>query len=279
MIDLDLYCRRIGYRGPREASLATLAALCAGQPAHIVYENIDPLLGTAPTLEFTQLQHKLLHRGRGGYCYEQNLLLWQALVAFGFEVTALAARVVWNRPPDAPLRPRSHMLLRVTVDGAEYLADAGFGGQMLDVPLRVEPGTPQATPHGLLRVSVDGEVHTVESKQPTGWAPMYRFTLEPHAAADYEPLNWYTATHHGSIFRHNLVMERVTPALRTSLLNDRLVLRQPGLPPAVHRITTLEALGEVLAERFSLRLADDTVRALFERVPKGLDQMVVPAAS
>ncbi|HEY0817857.1 MAG TPA: arylamine N-acetyltransferase, partial [Rhizobacter sp.] len=134
MIDLDAYLHRLAYTGPRHASLAVLRELCARHPARIPYENIDPLLGTPPSLEPAAVHAKLVDAGRGGYCFEQNLLLQRALQSLGFEVSALAARVVWMRPPEAPARPRSHMLLKVSVpDGAQardYIADAGFGGNL-----------------------------------------------------------------------------------------------------------------------------------------------------
>jgi arylamine N-acetyltransferase len=51
--------------------------------------------------------------GRGGWCFEHNTLFRHALEALGFSVTSLAARVLWNAPPDSPMGPRSHMLLLV----------------------------------------------------------------------------------------------------------------------------------------------------------------------
>ena len=42
--DLDAYCARIGYTGPREPTLAVLSALHALQPAAMPFENLDPLL-------------------------------------------------------------------------------------------------------------------------------------------------------------------------------------------------------------------------------------------
>ena len=82
----------------------------------------------------------------------------------------------------------------------------------------------------------------------------------------------------GSIFRHNLLMERLTPQLRTSLLNDRLMRRRPGQPPAVRRIGTLADFEAVLIEQFDLHLPAPLVAQLYERVPKGLDQFVLPTA-
>lgn len=281
MFDLDAYLRRIGYAGPREATLDVLKAVTTLQPASIVYENIDPLLGTPPLLTLPALQDKLLTRGRGGYCFEQNLLLKEALQALGMQVTALAARVVWMQPPGAPPRSRNHMVLRVEAASGQagpFIVDAGFGGNLMNTPLAWELGVAQRSPHAVLRLTQDGEWYTIETLLPTGWAAMYRFTLEPHLPVDYEPLNWFTATHHSSIFRHNLLMERLTPELRTGLFNDRLVLRRPGLAPQVQRIDTRAGFELVMRDHFGLQLPAALVEQLYERVPKGLDQFVTPPA-
>lgn len=280
MFDLDAYLHRLGHAGPRTPTLETLTALATLHPQRIAYENLEPFLGITPRIDLPRLQEKLVHGGRGGYCYEQNLLMREALLALGFEVTALAARVVWNRPADLPLRPRTHMLLLVTVPGEarQRLVDVGFGGCMVDAPLLFVADEAQRTTHALYRLVQDGEVHVLQVTGPGGWLPMYRFTLEPHLPADYEPLNWFTATHPSSIFCHNLLLETLTPTLRVSLLNDRLLERQPRLPPAMRRITGEAELGAVLRTRFGVTVDDTTVARLFERLPRGLDQFVVPSA-
>ncbi|HET7794930.1 MAG TPA: arylamine N-acetyltransferase [Rhizobacter sp.] len=281
MIRLDTYFQRIGYAGPRAATLEVLQDLCALHCDRIAYENIDPLLGTGPTLALAALQTKLIEQGRGGYCYEHNLLLKDVLLQLGMQVTALAARVVWMQPPAAPPRARSHMLLKVEVadqDGA-YIADVGFGGHRVNLPLRFTPDLPQRSSDGQLRITNEGDEYTVESLLPAGWAPMYRFTLQPQLDIDYEPLNWFTGTHPGSIFCHNLLMERLTPQLRTGLFNDRLIRRRPGEPPQVRRIASQADFEAVLIEQFELHLPQAVLGRLYERVPKGLDQFVVPAAT
>jgi len=126
-----------------------LAALCSAHPAAIPFENIDPLLGRPPSLKIGDIQAKLVGAQRGGYCFEHNALLRQALLAIGFGVTSLAARVVWMAPPSLPVRPRTHMLLMVEVPGdatGPHIVDAGFGGHLIDVPLKLEPDLVQASP-------------------------------------------------------------------------------------------------------------------------------------
>jgi N-hydroxyarylamine O-acetyltransferase len=67
--------RRIGYFGGREPTLDTLPALHLHHAQTIAFENLDPLLGRPIPLDAASLERKLIHDGRGGYCYEQNLLL------------------------------------------------------------------------------------------------------------------------------------------------------------------------------------------------------------
>ncbi len=279
MLDLDAYLRRIAYAAERAPTLAVLNAICAAHPAALAFENIDPLLGRAPNLAPAALQAKLVAQRRGGYCYEQNALLRLALRALGMQVSALAARVVWMAPADAPRRARSHMLLKVALPAApeeSFLVDAGFGGHLLGAPLRFVPGLVQRTPGGTERITQDGDTFTLEAELPEGWTPAYRFTLEAHAPVDYEPLNWFTATHPASIFRHNLRLERLTPTLRASLLNDRLTLRPAGGDVQVRRLASARELAQVLDEVFDLE-PPVSAEALFERVPKGLDGVYLPA--
>src|SRR5512134_2201513 len=116
MLDLDAYLERIGYSGPRAATLETLRALQVLHPLAIPFENIDTLSGRPVRLDLPSLERKLLQSRRGGYCFEQNLLFKHALGALKFDATALAARVVWERPEDE-IRARTHMVLLVALGG------------------------------------------------------------------------------------------------------------------------------------------------------------------
>ena len=53
-------------------------------PPRIAFENIDVLLKRDVSLYLATLQRKLVHRRRGGYCFEQNTLLGAALRVLGF---------------------------------------------------------------------------------------------------------------------------------------------------------------------------------------------------
>src|SRR6266702_3000386 len=112
VIDLDGYFQRIGYTGERRATLDTLRAIHVRHPEAIGFENLNPLMKWPVRLDAPSLQQKLVRDGRGGYCYEQNVLFSHALKALGFHVTGLAARVLWNAH-EATITTRTHMLLRI----------------------------------------------------------------------------------------------------------------------------------------------------------------------
>ena len=107
--DLDGYFARIGYGGPTGVSLATLQALHAAHPRAIPFENIDALMGVSVGLDVASLQDKILGQGRGGYCFEHNLIFMHALDMLGFTVGGLAARVLWGQPDGPQKRIRARV--------------------------------------------------------------------------------------------------------------------------------------------------------------------------
>lgn len=145
-IDLAAYLQRIDVAAPVAADMATLRAIVRAHTNAIPFENLDPFLGTPVDLEFAAIQRKLVHDGRGGYCFEQNRLLGEALREIGFAVTDLGARVLWGQPDDA-VTARSHMLLRIDLAGEAWLVDVGFGGSTPTAPLRFVADAVQQTPH------------------------------------------------------------------------------------------------------------------------------------
>ncbi|MGW4891678.1 arylamine N-acetyltransferase family protein [Kitasatospora sp. NPDC004240] len=267
-IDLKRYLARLGRDGESPATLETLRGLHRAHVLAVPFENLDPLLGRAPSLDADDLQAKLVDGGRGGYCFEQNTLLADVLEELGFGVTRLAGRVRLGAKP-GDVRPRTHMMLAVTVPGepGTHLADVGFGavGALLE-PL---PMLPEAEREGagrrhrlVVEPADDGgrlDTWVLQTLKADGWEDQYGFTLEPFTAQDYEVANWFVATYPRSPFRTGLFVQR------TAADGGHLNL-------AGRRLTETAADGTV-RER-ELASADD-VRALLEgefgiAVPDGL---------
>jgi N-hydroxyarylamine O-acetyltransferase len=253
-VNLPAYFARIGYTGSAAANLSSLRALHTAHAESIAFENLNPLLGWPVLLDPDSLERKLVAQGRGGYCFEQNGLLAHVLRALGFAVTPLAARVLWGESDDAQTA-RSHMLLRVAIEGRDYLADVGFGGVILTEPLLFEPHLIQQTAREAYRIESLGSGLKLQVELAGQWRTMYRFDLEPALQPDYEVSNYWVSTHPESHFVRNLMAVRPVADRRYALFNSELSEYAPG--GLIRRsLGSARELREVLTELFGLRLPD-----------------------
>ena len=255
MIDLDAYFQRIDYPGERTPTLDTLRAIHVRHPEAIPFENLNPWLRWPVLLDAPSLEQKLVHGRRGGYCFEHNLLLSHVLKALGFQVSGLAARVLWNAP-EGTVTARTHMLLLVDLDEQRYLVDVGFGGQTLTGPLRLEPELKQFTPHEPFRLLQSGDEFVMQSKVRGAWIPLYRFDLQPQYLPDYEVTNWYLSNHPNSHFVTGLIAARPVEGRRYALRNNELVAHELSGRTERQILSTVAELREALGSLFGLTLPD-----------------------
>jgi N-hydroxyarylamine O-acetyltransferase len=250
---LDAYFERIGYSGDAAPTLATLRDIHRLHPERIPFENLDPLLGLRVSLDTAALCDKLVTRRRGGYCYEHNLLLKHALETIGFRVGGLAARVRWGVPEGQTL-PLTHMLLRVEIDGRTWIADVGFGGQVLTAPLLLEPGLLQETPHEDYRLMQDGDGYLLQWRLLDDWQTLYRFDLREQLLPDYEMSNWYVSTHPASRFTTSLAVARTEPGRRYTLRNDSFAIHDARGNTERRTLASLVEMKDLLRDMFRIPL-------------------------
>lgn len=255
--DLEAYFARIGYNGPPDATRATLQAIHAHHARAIPYENLDVLLGRPIRLDPAALEQKLVRDRRGGYCFEQNGLLRDALRALGFRVAPLAARVRWQAPPEV-ITPLTHMLLRVEVDGKAYLADVGFGSISLVTPLQFDTEAEQINALEPRRLVRRGPLFTHQARLGHDWADVYQFSLAEPPPIDFELSNWWTSTHPQSRFVQNLMVARPDKDRRFALLNREFTVRYRDGRVERRTLDTPDELLAVLAQHFGLRFPPGT---------------------
>jgi N-hydroxyarylamine O-acetyltransferase len=265
---LDAYCARIGYPGARTPTLATLRELHRLHAQSIPFENLSPLLGEAVKLDPASLEDKLVHRRRGGWCFEQNLYFTAVLRAFGFTVKTLAARVRWNVPAGVTTS-RSHMLMRVMIDGQPFIADVGFGGVTLTAPLELVTGVEQATPHEAHRLMPEGEGHVLQARIAGEWQALYAFDLHEQLQADYEVSNWYLAHYPQSQFVTGLMAARAEPGRRHALRNTRYAVHHGDGAIERRHVASVAELKDILAGPLAIVLPDHP--ELDQRLQKVID--------
>ena len=250
MLDLDAYLERIGLNGrPDQPGIAQV------HRAHVTsipFENLDPHQGLPVSLEVEDLERKLVRERRGGYCFEQNLLLKAALEALGAEVDMFLARTRVGAAP-GEVRPRSHLVLRVGENGASWHADVGFGARGILDPIPFGPST-QEQAGWSFRVVEDGSELVLQKLAGDEWVDLYGFLPQPVPFVDVEVSNWWTSTHPRSRFVTGLIVGVRRDDGTGTLLCDWSELSLSEQTPAGTRVTPVEreAIPELLATRFSL---------------------------
>ncbi|MCL6249853.1 arylamine N-acetyltransferase [Altererythrobacter sp. KTW20L] len=276
---LAAYCARLGLDAPPPPTPDGLALLQRAHRQAITFENIDVLLCRPILIDSQAVFAKLVERGRGGYCFEQNRLYADMLADIG-----IATRPLLARPrlalPEGFTGPRTHVLLLAELEGRLWLADAGFGGSFVP-PLPLEDGAEEATPDGArhrLRylgepqgewlIERAGQRETTDGRalEHGDWQAQYSFDLAHVEQMDLEQANHWTATWPASRFLAGPIVSRVLPAGFVALTGTTLTIGRKGVGER-RDLGTGEEWRIAMAEMFGIRLSEDEVAglALFPR--------------
>jgi N-hydroxyarylamine O-acetyltransferase len=255
-VSLNAYFERIGFSGSIAPTLATLEQLHALHPASIPFENLDSLIGLAPVLDQPSLERKMLAQRRGGFCFEQNLMFMRVLQDLDYTVRPILTRVVWS-DPRAVDGPPTHLALLVEINGQNYLADVGFGGQTTTGPVRLRDGAEQSTPHESFRLIQAESQWTLETRIGDEWRALYVFTTDAATDDQIAALNTQIGSDPDSPFTFELRVSMAPPGQRLKLHNTSLTIQPVGGEAQKREITTLEGLRSVLTTEFGMVLPND----------------------
>lgn len=252
MLDLQRYLERLGYASAPAATLDNLRELQRRHTTEFAFETLSTMLRVPVEVEPAAIQEKLLHQGRGGYCFELNRLFLLLLQALGFDARGLTGRVVMGGPEDA-LPARTHMLVLVTLDGVRYITDVGFGGMVPTGPLLLDSEAEQATPHEAYRLSYVDGTYTLRARVADSWRAMYVFDLQAVADIDYVVGNWYVCTHPDSPFLGQMIAARTGPGLRKTLNNGSFAIHRLGQASERVQLESVDEVLRVLRDEFGIR--------------------------
>lgn len=224
-LDLGAYFDRIGYGGPVAPSLDALRGVHLAHARTIPFENVDVVLGRPIRLDLEALQAKLVAGRRGGYCFEHNTLFASALREIGFAPITLLGRVR-RGPPERWCR--THMVLRIPVDGEVWLADVGFGSIGLIEPMPLCEGATSNQGGFEYSFRRDGPLWVLSMRDEVATQDLYEFSEDPQTPWDVEVANHFTSTHPESVFRRTLTIQRTARAERIVLRNDVITKYRDG---------------------------------------------------
>lgn len=263
LLDLDAYLRRVGYDGPLTASTETLFALHRAHKDTIAFENLDVALERGVSLDLGDVQRKLVGAGRGGYCFEHNLLFAAVLERLGFPVTRLLARVRQGRPQ---IRYRAHTVLIVGTGAGPWMADVGFGSEGLLDPLPLTAGPVTRVGAWSWRLVREEDQWVLQSLHEDGWFDLYSFREERHFLVDFEVSNYYTAHHSRSTFTGKVVAMRGTEDVQQTLVNGELTTRHGDGRTERRSALSGDEVLDLLRDTFSIRLTDQDATLLRQRL-------------
>ena len=269
MFDLDAYLARIAMPEPPTPDAAGLQRLQMAHRMAIPFECLDVCLGRPIAIDSAGVFAKLVTARRGGYCFEQNRLFLDALDALGFTARPLLARV-WLGVEDVP--PLTHTFALVTIDGADWVADAGFGGSYAPVMPLVDGAHGDAPDGARFRLARDeahgwmlwrdGDPASTDGRGTgAGFRRQFSFTLAPVFGADLLLANHWTSTAEGSRFRQHAIASIVLPHGFASLI-DRAYRRVASAEISEGEITDPRVYRIRLGLLFGISLTAEDVTAL-----------------
>lgn len=258
-MNLEQYFQRINYQSDTQPTLATLNALTFAHATHIPFENISVLQKQMIAIDPASLFEKIVVQKRGGYCFEQNGLFFAVLQQLGFDVEPLAARVRLGETDRAVIPVRTHLMLKVTIDGKSYITDVGVGSSSLSQALQLKENTLQETSHDTRRFQRVNNQWYMQVLYSDTWQDVYQFGGEIMHESDRKVANWYTSTHPDSHFTQRLSVAIANQdGSRTTVSGNVLTVRQKNGDKQETILANNESLLAALRDNFGLKLDGDT---------------------
>ncbi|MDQ2810524.1 MAG: arylamine N-acetyltransferase [Actinomycetota bacterium] len=243
------YLNRVGVTAPAACDAAALRTLHQAHQMTVPFENLSIHLAEPISLDERDLIGKIVHRRRGGFCYELNGVFALLLEALGARVTRVAARVYGEAGLGPPF---DHLALIVRpADGSgPWLADVGFGSHS-DYPLLLNARQDQDDPAGRFRLAgtAAGDIDVLKDGRP-----QYRIETRERSLADCVPTCWWQQTSPQSHFTRSTICSRLTPGGRISI-SGRTLIQTAGETRTEQQLDTDNALLAAYQNHFGIELS------------------------
>ena len=224
--DSKRYLERIGIGSIDKPDKKTLDRLVLCHQRTVPFENLDIYdADNDISLNINDLYDKIVRRRRGGYCFELNAAFMSLLVSLGYDCYAIAVRVVWNFPGVMPI---SHRATIVTIDGARYFCDVGFGGPSPQNALILDDDGLQKSGTNVFqieKVESDIVIHRIVNGEKER---LLLFSATPYYPVDFLAFNEYQSKSKNSMFRKGRLLNLITETGSITLTGNMLKIHDGG---------------------------------------------------
>jgi N-hydroxyarylamine O-acetyltransferase len=225
--------------------------------ATFAFSSVGPRLGDPLPLDPAELYDRIVVRRRGGYCFEQNGLMFEVLSELAYDPRLILGRVLLSGNPHPGL---THRISVVELDGVAHVVDVGFGapGPHLPVPLG---GAVVGSDWRRFRVVELRPGHWfMQARTADDWLSLYRFELLEYGPMDCEVGHFYSHQHPRASFVNSLVVSRILDDEVRSLRDrDYWVIRPDG-----EERRTIDDVGlhALLADELGVHVTEDEATRL-----------------
>lgn len=276
-MDIEGYFERIGYKNycRNKLDLETLTDILQHQIRAIPFENLTIHCGQPMELGLEAVYDQVVRKKRGGWCLQVNQLLYWALTTIGFETTMLGG-YVYITPANKYSSAMIHLLVKVAIDGKNYIVDAGFGfSYQMWQPLELISGVDQPQVPCIFRLREEGEFWYLEQIRRKQYIPnqeflnsdllenqkyrkIYSFTLAPRTIEDFQSANKYLQESATSVFIDKSLCSLQTPDGVHCLVGFTLACRRfnykDNMDLVEFKTLNEEEIEEELKNRFNISL-------------------------
>ena len=223
-LEFNEYLKRIRVADCK-STLNDLTKLQQSHMQNIPFENLDVIARRKINLDFENLFTKIVQEGRGGYCFELNILYSHLLKHLGFEPKPVLGRVWLRNPTKTP--PRNHLAHLVNLNGKTFVTDVGFGGLTTRIPLNINDNSEINDQDGFVRISSFSENQfMVQRKVKNKWENQYSFENVDISEEDILISNYYMSTNPKSHFYNANFIGKFTSNGRIGLYNNQMSIRK-----------------------------------------------------
>lgn len=228
--------------------------------ATFAFSSVGCQLGDELPLDLESLYQRIVVKKRGGYCFEQNGLLFEILDELGFAPKLYLARVIYNQNTHPGL---THRISVINYDHENYVMDVGFGPDGPRIPVALS-GIEMKDGDKIFRIAEkEADEYHMQVLKNGAFFSLYRFELARYGQADCELGHFYSHKHPKANFVNHLVV---------SLINEKEIRSLRDLEYWVitnsntHRqeVDNYQRLKTILVDELGVQVNENEARQLYD---------------
>ena len=254
----NAYFKKINIK-PKKLTLDLVKEIQEKHLSTFSFNNIAVLLKKPISLKTEEILEKIVTKNLGGYCFEHNKLIHDALLSLGFDVRISIARVLNNLDIDSA---RTHRITLLKFKGNDYLIDVGFGAMTPTIPLLISS---KDKINNNYKISQDNnQDYVLETFRKEKFFTLYKFNLVTYTEADCLMGNFYSEYHPNAVFQNNLVVSIKSKDKTLSFRNNSYHQISDTFTNILNIIDPIQ-LQNILKKDFGVKISKKESKILFKK--------------